>query len=597
MDRLSLPLIRGVFTRALRRFVRDAHATAETQRRVLLDLVFRRAESDFGREHGFSAVRDIDDFRRQTPIRDYAGLSPWLQRVERGRPQALFAPHERVLMFALTSGSTSRPKMIPITPAFVRQYRRGWQLFGIKALLDHPDCFLRGLVQVASPMDERRTALGVPCGAISGLLAATQRRLVRRYYVVPNETARISDSAARYYAMMRFAAPRDVAWVVTASPATTLHLARAARDHAERLIRDVHDGTLTLPGEAPPDAVVRALMRHVRADPPAARRLTRCAEARGALLPRDFWRLGFLANWMGGTLGLHLAGFPEFFGDTPVRDIGLLASEGRVTFGVDDGTPSGVLDVQGAFFEFAPGDDGDDDPSTPALLAHELRIGETYRVILSNDAGLYRYDLGDYVRVTGFLGAAPLLEFLHRGARVASLTGEKLTEWQAVEAFRRTCDALGCSPGPFVLAPRWDDPPYYCLYLEDTHHASRHRTGSSWIADRHEAKTPLGGLETFSAVQDSHIAKVACHVDRALSEINIEYAGKRRSGRLGPVRIALLPAGTIGELDARLQRGNDASREQFKHQYLYARPGQDAELRRLADRAPLGEWPSPSKPE
>lgn len=584
LDRLSLPLIRAVLTRALRRFERDARATAEVQRRVLLELLRRNAESDFGREHGFISVRGIDDYRRRTPIRDHAHLSPWLDRVEAGQTQALFAPGERVLMFALSSGSTNRPKMIPVTPEFVRHYRRGWQLFGYKALVDHPGCFVRDLVQVVSPMDERRTALGVPCGAISGLLASTQRRLVRRYYAVPRETAYLSDPTARYYTIMRFAAPRDVAWVVTASPATTLQLVRAARDHAERLIRDVHDGTWTPPGEAIRTEAAASLRRDLRPDPASARRLARCAEARGALLPRDYWRLGFLANWTGGTLGLHLGEFPQFFGDTPVRDIGLLATEGRVTFGVDDATPSGVLDVQSAFFEFAPVE-FDAGGEAQTLLAHELTKGETYRVILTNAAGLYRYDLGDYVRATGFLGTAPLLEFLHRGARVASMTGEKLTEWQVVEAFRRACEARGIEPGVFVLAPQWGDPPHYRLYLEgakkDPSIARKDPPTSDPKSQTPDPRSPVPGPR--DPRPDTRLTTLANTMDQALSELNMEYGSKRRSNRLGVVRVAVLPAGTLADIDTRLQQRHGASREQFKRQYLHTQPRHDDELSRMAN--------------
>ena len=49
----------------------------------------------------------------------------------------------------------------------------------------------------------------------------------------------------------------------------------------------------------------------------------------GRLLPKDVWpSLQFLGNWTGGTMGAYLRSYPEFFGDRPVRDIGLIASEG-----------------------------------------------------------------------------------------------------------------------------------------------------------------------------------------------------------------------------------------------------------------------------
>ena len=110
-----------------------------------------------------------------------------------------------------------------MTKTFLDEYRRGWNAFGIKALLDHRGAFLRKIVQVSSRMDEMRTAAGIPCGAITGLMAATQKRLVRKYYVAPECVARIDDPTTKYYTIMRLAVPCDVAFMITASflPAVT----------------------------------------------------------------------------------------------------------------------------------------------------------------------------------------------------------------------------------------------------------------------------------------------------------------------------------------------------------------------------------------
>ena len=303
--------------------MRAAQTAVQTQERVLQAKLARNADSEYGRKHGFSRIGSYRDFINRVPVQTYEDLSPYVKRVMAGDVRAMFGHGQRILMFAMTSGSTDKPKYVPVTPAFLREYRSGWNAFGVKALLDHPEGFLRSILQVVSSMDERRTYFGVPCGSISGLLAATQKHLVRKYYVTPRHTGHISDPEARYYAIMRFAVPRDVAWGITASPATQLKLARAAARHAERLIRDINDGTLRPPGEIP-EPVQRALMPNSHPDHAMAARLTALVEKHGELLPKYYWDLAFLANWTGGTLGLHLQDFPHYFGDTPVRDIGLL---------------------------------------------------------------------------------------------------------------------------------------------------------------------------------------------------------------------------------------------------------------------------------
>ncbi len=529
--------------RQFKRFLRAAETAAVTQERVLLAKIKRNAESAYGRDHKFAGIRSYRDFIERVPVQGYDGLRPYVQRVLGGEVSAMFGQRQKVLMFAMTSGSTDKPKYVPVTSAFLAEYRRGWNAFGVKALIDHEEAFMRPILQVSSPMDERLTHVGVPCGSISGLLAATQKRLVRRYYVTPRPTAYISDSDARYYSVMRFAVPSDVSWMITASPATQLKLARAAAGHAERLIRDIHDGTLSPPGGID-DAVRRQLMTNMQPDHAAAGRLTALAEQHGELLPKHYWNLSFLANWTGGTMGLHLGDFPKYFGALPVRDIGLLATEGRVSISIEDGTPAGPLDAGGSFFEFVDCDADGSDPTT-IHRCHELEAGREYRVLITTSAGFYRYDIGDHVRVHGMLGQAPVLEFLHRGAHVSSVTGEKLTEWQVTAAMQRCCDAAGVSVESFVLAPSWADPPFYRLHVE-------------------------GGVADTD--------RLALALDAALCEMNLEYGSKRKSSRLGCVVANRLADGTLARLDAERQARHGGSHEQYKHQYLYSTPGDDSAL-------------------
>ena len=56
-----------------------------------------------------------------------------------------------------------------------------------------------------------------------------------------------------------------------------------------------------------------------------------------------------------------------------------------------------------------------------------------------------------------------MIEFLNKGAHISSLSGEKLTEQQAVLSVNAVCRKHGMRIDNFVLAPQWDDPPYYLL--------------------------------------------------------------------------------------------------------------------------------------
>ncbi len=542
LDRLALLVAERHARSTLASFLRDAHEARATQSRVLSQKISRNAPSDFGRAHQFDSIRSPADFAARVPISTYDDLAPYIEKMKLGRPGALLGPGQRVLMFALTSGTTREPKYIPVTPAFLEEYRRGWNCWGLRALLDHPGCFLRHIVQVSSPMNDISTPTGIPCGAITGLMAATQKRLVRKYYTAPLAVAHIKDATAKYYAIMRLATPRDVAFLIAANPATLLLLARTANDHRESLIRDIRDGTLSPNFDIPAD-VRRQLASRLKPDPAAAARLDRLAGSNAALRPKDYWSLGFLAHWTGGTMGLYRPRFAEWFGDVPVRDPGLLASEGRMSIPIDDNSAAGILDVASHYFEFIPADEYES-PSRRALTIADLQPNAEYFLLLTTSSGLCRYDIGDRVRVTGFFGQAPIIEFLSKGAHTASLAGEKLTEHQVVAAMR----SLSNPPDSFVLAPAFSDPPHYRLYL------------------------------------DAPVApdKLADDLDRALSAQNLEYASKRQTHRLGPIEPCPLPTGTLAQHDLRLRQKSAGRSEQFKHRFLLPDCGLDEELRAVA---------------
>src|SRR5207249_4520990 len=107
------------------------------------------------------------------------------------------------------------------------------------------------------------------------------------------------------------------------------------------------------------------------------------------------------------------------------RDLGFVASEGRLTVPLEDGTAAGVLAVHASFFEFIA-EEEIDAPCPAARLPHELDEGRRYYVLLTGANGLYRYDLNDIVEVRGFHHRTPKVAFVRKGRDMVSITGEKL---------------------------------------------------------------------------------------------------------------------------------------------------------------------------
>jgi hypothetical protein len=482
----------------------------------------------------------LADYRRHLPVAGYDYFEPYIKRVCRGELRALLADH-CVHMFALTSGTTAARKFIPVTDQYLADYRRGWNIWGLRVFRDHHEVRLRPIVQFSGDGDEFRTEAGIPCGAVTGLTARMQKRIIRWLYCVPACVGRVKNAAAKYYLVLRLSLPRRVGMVIAANPSTLVNLARLGEQQKEALLRDLHDGTLSPDQDVPADirATLAGALR--RRHPQRVRELEEIIRRTGTLYPRDYWpenRL-LLGNWTGGSVGAYLRQYPRFFGATPVRDVGLIASEGRMTIPLADGTPSGVLDITTHYFEFIPTEEIES-PAPTVLAAHEVEEGRSYFILPTTAFGLYRYHIYDVVRVTGFHNRTPLVEFLNKGAHVANVTGEKLSEHHVIQAMATTLRQLDLSLTAYTVAPCWDeDLPYYGLFVE-----------------RAELAGPERGQQ------------LAALLDHQLGEENIEYRSKRDTLRLGPVRLELLSDGAWQHWDHQRLKRSGGPLEQYKRPCL-----------------------------
>jgi hypothetical protein len=527
--------------RQLNAFFEAMQRPREVQEALLRRILARQAATAFGRDHHFADVRTSEDFRNNVPVAGYDYVEPYINRVRRGETSALLAD-TRLYMFALTSGTTAARKFIPVTSEYLADYRRGWNLWGLKVFRDHLGIRLRPIVQMSSDWREFETEAGIPCGNVTGLTAEMQKRIIRWLYCVPACVGRVKDAHAKYYLALRLSLYRRVGMLVAANPSTLVNLARAADQDKESLLRDLRDGTLNPHLDVAPDIRAALARRLRRRRPERVRELEEIIRRTGTLFPKDYWAKDCVIGcWTGGSVGSYLRHFPKYFGTTPVRDIGLIASEGRMTIPVADATPGGLLDVTTHYFEFLP--EAEAESKNPVTLAaHEVEEGKTYFILPTTASGLYRYHIYDLVRVTGFLGRTPLVEFLSKGSHFANLTGEKLSEYHVNHAMRDVLAETGLTLTSYGLAPCWDDEqPYYGLFVE------------------------RGDLE--NADQGLLLVRL---LDGRLRLSNVEYAAKRDSLRLGPVRLGLLPSGAWQAWDRQRLARTGGTPEQYKHPCLIA---------------------------
>ena len=272
----------------------------------------------------------------------------------RGELGALFPPEETVQRFTITTGSTGKPKLNPVTPTWLKYYRQAWDLWGGKMLLDHSSKVGKKILHVIGSWDMGRTEGGIPISMVSALLARNQHPLVRPFYAVPNEVTDIPDPVGRYYATLRLSVGEHIGLIVVMNPGTLLRLAQLGDEHRESLIRDIRDGTLSTRFEIPAAIRQQVSPRVRRPNPQRARELEQIIERTGKLYPRDYWAEPLIACWLGGTAGYQAKYLPEYFGGSPMRDQGLVSSEGRHTIPIEDTKPQGILAINSAFYEFVP---------------------------------------------------------------------------------------------------------------------------------------------------------------------------------------------------------------------------------------------------
>jgi hypothetical protein len=531
------------YARQFARLYRSLPKGTDLQRAHLFNWVRRCSGSRFGTDHGFASIKSIEDYRRQVPVSGYDYFAPYINGVANGNHTDLLPPDEPVKRFTITTGSTGSPKLNPVTPTWLRHYRDSWSLWGGKMLVDHVPVVGRKILHIIGSWNMGRTSGGIPISMVSALLARNQHPLVRPFYSVPNDVTDIHDPDSRYYATLRLAIADDIGLIVVMNPGTLLRLARFGDEQKQSLIRDIHDGTLSNTFEIPGPIRQQIAARIKRADRTRAKELEQIVEKSGRLLPRDYWDRPLIACWLGGTAGYQARYLPEYFGDSPMRDQGLVSSEGRHTIPIEDGKPAGVLAINNGFYEFIP---VEDNSSTPTVLeGHELQINADYHLVMTTFSGYFRFRIGDIVRCRQMIGQTPVLEFLQKADRCGDLEGEKVTEFQFLEAASDAALEQGIRLGPVTAVPIRAD-------------------GS---LPRYQILVEQGDVPDIATARNFLRA-----IDTRLRSLNFLYNARRREQVLGPPILSRLPEGAWtryvqGEVE---QRGTGEAH--YKHAALVLNP-------------------------
>lgn len=439
---------------------------AATQLRLLRQLTQQAAGTAFGRAHELGAVQTPTDFAARVPIRDYEALKGYFDRVKTGEPDVLWPG--RPLYLAKTSGTTSGAKYIPITKASIGNHINGAK----DALLHYVAAtgrarFLDGRLIFLSGSPELERVGGIPTGRLSGIVNHHVPAYLRRNQLPSYATNCIDDWETKL----------------------------------DAIVGETLGQPMTLISGIPPWVQMYFDQLTARTGRPV-----------GEVFPQfDLFVSG------GVSMEPYRARLLESIG-RPVDSIELFpASEGFLAFQDQPGNPGLLLRLDsGIFFEFVPAERFFEE-NPPRLTIGEVELGQQYAVVLTSNAGLWAYSLGDTVR---FVDLHPhRVVVTGRIKHFLSAFGEHVIGEEVEAALR---EAVRQHPETevteFTVAP---------LVSDDPSQPSRHE----WLVEFAQPPRDAAG---FAAV-----------LDATLRQRNTYYDDLRQGSILVPLLLTPLSAGTF----------------------------------------------------
>ncbi|MDA0940300.1 MAG: GH3 auxin-responsive promoter family protein [Bacteroidetes bacterium] len=396
---LSLPFARW----AMRRLRKNVGRPTEAQAGVLEALLRGGANTAFGRDHGLKPGLTASEFAEHVPVRDYEGLKPYVDRAVKGEEDVLWPG--RPLYFCKTSGTTSGAKYIPLTkdsmPNHIGSARNALLGHiagtGDASFVDGKIIFLQGSPELA------KTPGGVHLGRLSGIVAHHVPSYLQANRLPSWETNCIDDWETKVDAVVRETCTEDLR-LVSGIPSWV-------QMYFERLLE--HTG--------------KATVREV------------------------FPNLSLFVHG-GVAFGPYAERFRQLLGFDIARVELYPASEGFLAYQDAPGVEGMLLNVNdGIYFEFIPADRYFDE-KPPRLTVGEVEVGVQYAVVLSTNAGLWGYDIGDTVKFVSL--DPPRVVVTGRIKHFTSAFGEHVIAEEVEGAAQEAMAAHGGVITEFHVAPQ-----------------------------------------------------------------------------------------------------------------------------------------------
>lgn len=356
------------------------------QDKIFEELNTRAKKTIFGVDHGFSDIKSYDDFKAQVPIRDYEGLSPYVNRILEGEGDVLWPG--KPAYFAKTSGTTSGIKYIPITkestPNHINSARNALLSYvhetGNASFLDGKLIFLSGAPTLT-------TKHGIHTGRLSGIVNHHVPGYLKTNQMPSYETNCIEDWEAKVDQIVEETVNQDMSLISGIPPWVQMYFDRLSIKTGKKI--------------------------------------------------KDIFPNFSLFVYGGVNFDPYRQKLFETIGQTIDTIETYPASEGFIAY-QDSQSEEGLLLLSnsGIFFEFIPADEYFNENPT-RLSIEEVEIGINYAVIINSNAGLWGYSIGDTIK---FVSKSPhRLLVTGRIKHFISAFGEHVIGEEVEKAMQATC--------------------------------------------------------------------------------------------------------------------------------------------------------------
>ena len=419
---------------------------------VLFKIINKNKKCKYGEKYNFSSIKSINEYKEKVPITDYSAYEQYINEMLKGEKNILIS--DEVEYFGHTSGTTGKQKLIPVTKKS-REVGSKYMALLIERFaynnLKKQWNYGRGLMLADTVMTTYSDG-GVPiCSATSGGMESI-KNILPKIYTSPYEVMKIKDKNAALYLHLLFALEdRNLTYISGVFISNVLDALRILEDKNELLVKDIRRGSIN---------------RNLNIDDETRKNLNSYLKAnagRADEIEKEFSK-GFRGT--GANFSIYDDMVDYYTESLPIYSPAYAATEAMIGVNPYISKIRYVVIPDTVFYEFMPiGEGNKDNPKTYCI--DELKVDEMYEVIVTNYAGLYRYRLGDVIKVVDYYNNSPEIEFLYRKNQVINMVSEKTTEEHLISSIDKTMKELKLSLIDYTtLADNTITPGRYVFYFE-----------------------------------------------------------------------------------------------------------------------------------